>query len=97
MEYNVTYTLCDAEIPVLCDPANITFTVTAVNDAPIVDNDTNTTTEDNPTVGGDLTDAGDIDPDGTPLVVTTTPVSGPTNGTIVINLTERMCTHQIQT
>jgi hypothetical protein len=33
------YTLCDAEIPVLCDPANITFTVTAVNDAPIVDND----------------------------------------------------------
>jgi hypothetical protein len=46
---------------------------------------TNTTTEDNPTVGGDLTDAGDSDPDGTPLVVTTTPVSGPTNGTIVIN------------
>jgi hypothetical protein len=30
------YTLCDAEIPVLCDPANITFTVTAVNDAPMV-------------------------------------------------------------
>jgi hypothetical protein len=29
-------------------------------------NHTNTTTEDNPTVGGDLTDAGDIDPDGTP-------------------------------
>ncbi|MCI4443282.1 MAG: gliding motility-associated C-terminal domain-containing protein, partial [Lentimicrobium sp.] len=56
-----------------------------VNDAPIVDNDVNTTTEDNPTVGGDLTDAGDFDPDGTPLVVTTTPVSGPTNGTIVIN------------
>jgi hypothetical protein len=58
---------------------------------------TNTTTEDNPTVGGDLTDAGDSDPDGTPLVVTTTPVSGPTNGTIRSTLTERMCTHQIQT
>jgi VCBS repeat-containing protein len=28
----------------------LTITVTAVNDAPIADNDTNTTTEDNPTV-----------------------------------------------
>jgi len=65
--------------------ANELITVTPVNDAPIVDNDVNTTTEDNPTVGGDLTDAGDSDPDGTPLLVTTTPVSGPTNGSIVIN------------
>jgi hypothetical protein len=47
----------------------------------MVDNDTNTTTEDNPTVGGQR--CGDSDPDGTPLVVTTTPVSGPTNGTVV--------------
>ena len=50
-----------------------------------MDNDVNTTAEDTPTVGGDLTDAGDSDPDGTPLVVTTTPVSGPTNGSIIIN------------
>ncbi|MDP4865791.1 MAG: Ig-like domain-containing protein, partial [Crocinitomicaceae bacterium] len=41
--------------------ANLTVNVTPVNDAPIVDNDVNTTTEDNPTVGGDLTDAGDSD------------------------------------
>jgi gliding motility-associated-like protein len=55
-----------------------------VNDAPIVDNEVVTTTEDT-AVSGDLTDAGDSDPDGTPLTVTTTPVDGPINGTIVIN------------
>jgi gliding motility-associated-like protein len=58
--------------------------VTAVNDAPVVDNEIETTTEDTP-VTGDLTNAGDTDPDGTPLTVDTTPVSGPSNGTIVIN------------
>jgi gliding motility-associated-like protein len=62
----------------------IFITVTAVNDAPIVDNETITTNEDTPATG-DLTDAGDSDPDGTPLTANTTPVSGPTNGTIVIN------------
>ncbi|MCI4443283.1 MAG: tandem-95 repeat protein, partial [Lentimicrobium sp.] len=79
----ITYSIMDANGDI--STATVSFNVTAVNDAPIVDNDVNTTTEDNPTVGGDLTDAGDFDPDGTPLVVTTTPVSGPTNGTIVIN------------
>ena len=81
----IPYTLCDAGMPVLCDTANITFTVVPVNDPPVVDNDTNITNEDTPTVGGDLTDAGDFDPDGTALTVNTTPVSGPSNGTIVLN------------
>jgi gliding motility-associated-like protein len=80
---SISYTILDANGDT--STATVSFNVTAVNDAPIVDNDTNTTTEDNPTVGGDLTNAGDTDPDGTPLLVTTTPVSGPTNGTIVIN------------
>ncbi|POS00503.1 VCBS repeat-containing protein, partial [Flavobacterium croceum DSM 17960] len=80
----LTYELCDAGTPVLCDTAVITFTVTAVNDAPVLTNDTATTLEDNP-VSGDITGAGDTDPDGTPLTVTTTPVSGPSHGTIVIN------------
>jgi hypothetical protein len=39
--------LCDAEFQYYVIPANITFTV-AVNDAPMVDNDTNTTPEDTP-------------------------------------------------
>jgi gliding motility-associated-like protein len=62
----------------------IFITVTPVNDAPIVDNEVITTPEGTP-VSGDLTDTGDADPDGTPLTVNTTPVSGPSNGTIVIN------------
>jgi gliding motility-associated-like protein len=83
----ITVEVCDSgtPLPKRCVNQTLTITVTPVNDAPIVDNDVNTTTEDKPTVGGDLTDAGDSDPDGSALVVTTTPVSGPTNGTIVIN------------
>ncbi len=83
----ITIEVCDQGLPLpkICVNQTLTITVTPVNDSPIVDNDVNTTNEDNPTVGGDLTDAGDSDPDGTPLIVTTTPVSGPTNGTIVIN------------
>jgi hypothetical protein len=52
--------VCDLGTPgVSCTNQTLTITVTAVNDAPIVDNDSNiTTTEDNPN-GGDLTDAGD--------------------------------------
>ncbi len=80
----ITYTIQDNS-GATSNQANLTITVAPINDSPIVDNDVNTTTEDTPTVGGDLTDVGDIDPDGTLLVVTTTPVDGPNNGTIVIN------------
>ena len=69
----------------ISNQALITITVIPVNDSPVVDNDVNATTEDNSTVGGDLTDAGDSDPEGTTLVVNTTPVSGPSNGSIIIN------------
>jgi CshA-type fibril repeat protein/VCBS repeat-containing protein len=81
---SIPYTLCDAGTPILCDDAIISFNVTAVNDAPKVDNDNNTINEDT-LATGDLTDSGDSDPDGTPLLVTTTPVIAPINGTIVIN------------
>jgi gliding motility-associated-like protein len=81
----VVVSICDAGTPgVICVNDTIFITVTAVNDAPIVDNEVITTPEDT-AVGGDLTDAGDSDPDGTPLTVDTTPLSGPSNGTIVIN------------
>jgi len=63
--------------------ADLTVVVTPINDEPIVDNENDTTPEDTP-VSGDLTDAGDSDVDGN-LVVNTTPLVDPTDGTIVIN------------
>jgi gliding motility-associated-like protein len=82
----IVVSICDAGLPLpgVCVNDTITVTVAPVNDAPIVDNEVVTTNEDTP-VAGDLTDAGDSDPDGTPLTANTTPVSGPSNGTIVIN------------
>ena len=64
--------------------AMITITVNAVNDAPVVDNDVANCAYNTP-VTGDLIDAGDFDIDGTTLLANTNPVSGPSNGTIVIN------------
>jgi gliding motility-associated-like protein len=63
--------------------ATITITVTAVNDAPVIDNDAVTISY-NGSGSGDLTDNGDSDVDGN-LVVNTTPISGPNHGTITIN------------
>lgn len=77
------YQICDNGSPALCDTAIVNITINAVNDAPVVD-DENVTATFNTPVGGDLTDAGDSDVDGN-LVVNTTPVDGPSNGTIVIN------------
>jgi gliding motility-associated-like protein len=54
-----------------------------VNDGLVVDNEF-ITTDFNTPVSGDLTDIGDSDLDGN-LVASTTPVDGPSNGTIVIN------------
>jgi hypothetical protein len=74
--------LCDAGIPVLCDPANITFTVT-VNDAPIVDNDVNTTTEDTPV--WEQIDQRQIATQTEHINSKYNTSSGPTKGTIVID------------
>ncbi|MFN5878367.1 MAG: gliding motility-associated C-terminal domain-containing protein, partial [Flavobacteriales bacterium] len=63
--------------------ASITVTVSPVNDIPVVDNEVHVTGFDTP-VSGDLTDSGDFDVDGN-LVVNTIPVSGPSNGEIIIN------------
>ena len=81
----VIYTVCDNGLPLPVECVNDTLfvTVTAVNDPPVIDNEYLTTNVNN-SVGGDLTDSGDFDSDGN-LVVTTTPTSGPTNGSIVIN------------
>ena len=81
----VIYTACDngLPLPVICVNDTLFVTVNPVNDPPVVDNETLTTSLDIP-VSGDLTDAGDSDVDGN-LVVTIIPVDGPDNGGIVIN------------
>ncbi|MGR3734651.1 tandem-95 repeat protein, partial [Pseudophaeobacter sp.] len=78
----INYTVNDND-GATSNTAVLTVIVTPVNDPPVVDNETHTTPEDTP-VSGDLTGAGDSDVDGN-LVVTTTPLTGPNNGSIVIN------------
>lgn len=81
-DWNASYTVQDNDGAV-SNIALIVIEVTCVNDAPIVDNETFTITEDTQ-ANGDLTDIGDTDVDGN-LIVNTTPTVGPTNGSININ------------
>jgi len=78
-----TYEACDGGTPVLCDMATVFITVEPDNDAPIAQNDIGITNEDTP-LSSTLA-ANDSEPDGDNLVYTTTPVTGPTDGTVVIN------------
>ncbi|KAI9549273.1 hypothetical protein GHT06_007214 [Daphnia sinensis] len=81
---SLVYSICDLASPTYCDTAVVYIKVLPLNDAPVVDNELITTNEDT-AVTGDLTDAGDFDPDGTTLTANTMPVDGPNHGTIVIN------------
>ncbi len=70
------------------DVGEVTITVTAVNDPPVAQDDAFTTDEDVQLAGNVLADNGsgiDDDVDGDPLTVNTTPVTAPTNGTLVLN------------
>ncbi len=67
-----------------CPDAFDEVTITRINCAPVLDNEFHVINEDNSAIG-DLTNAGDFDPDGTILTANTVPVSGPANGSIVIN------------
>ncbi len=81
---SIQYEICDSSTTTkLCDTAWVYITITPVNDPPVVDNEMHTTPEDTP-VNGDLTDAGDSDPDGTALTANTTPVDDANNGSITI-------------
>ncbi len=44
-----TYDICDVDGD--CDPATVTITITAVDDAPVANDDSNTTDEDTPVSG----------------------------------------------
>ncbi|MDZ7900148.1 MAG: Ig-like domain-containing protein [Arcicella sp.] len=68
----------------LCTSVTIPITVTPVNDKPMAINDVNVTPKATPVSGNVLTN--DKDPDtGQTLTVTTTPVTPPANGTVVLN------------
>ncbi|MEJ1239811.1 Ig-like domain-containing protein, partial [Chryseolinea sp. T2] len=80
---NNTYTVYARSTTALCTVSQ-TGVVVKCNVPPIVANKTATTNED-VVLTGDVTIVGDSDPDGTVLSVNTTPVVGPSNGSIVFN------------
>jgi gliding motility-associated-like protein len=88
---SICLTVCDNGIPSLCDNTIIRIIVTPVNDPPIAVNDNYTTTEDstiNVPVGSGVRVNDNDNADNNPvtsLTVTTTPLSGPTHGTITLN------------
>lgn len=90
-DYNGTdsfvYEVCDDAAIQECSTANVTITINSVNDNPVAVNDASVPDpiEDTPYSGFDLllndsdVDAGDL------LAVSTTPVSGPLHGNLVLN------------
>ncbi len=79
----IKYQICDINPNIKCANAFVYITVAPVNDFPTVDNETHVIDEDN-NANGDLIDAGDVDPDGSGLNAKTTPLVGPSHGTITI-------------
>jgi gliding motility-associated-like protein len=79
-----TYQVCDNGTPSECASAVVNITVNAINDPPLAANDIASTNEDSPLNGSSLL-TNDSDVDGNTLTINTTPVSNPTNGTLVIN------------
>ena len=73
-----TYTVSDGTA---ADTAEVTITVTPVNDTPVADDDFYTTAEDTPSTGNVL--ANDTDADGDRL--TATLAQGPLHGTVTLN------------
>ncbi len=76
------YEICDGGIPELCDTAIVNIIIESVNDAPIAEDDTYSTLEDTPISDDVSVNDSDVDH---PIVVTTTPVTPPANGTLVLN------------
>ncbi|WP_147678517.1 Ig-like domain-containing protein, partial [Algibacter pacificus] len=81
------YTVCDNGVPQACDATIVTIEVLAdpsldINEV-IANNDTATTEAGTP-VDGNLI-VNDFDPEGDNIIINTTPVEVPTNGTVVIN------------
>ena len=77
------YEVCDDGSPSLCDRATVNITVGAVNDPPVATDDEGETEFETPVSGNLITN--DEDPDGDNLTVSTTPVTPPSNGTVILN------------
>lgn len=87
-EDSFTYRICDDGTPVLCDEAVVTITVLPDyngpnNDPPFAGDDAALTPMNVPVSGNLLTN--DFDPNGDNIIINTTQISGPSNGTVVIN------------
>jgi len=81
----IVVNICDngTPLPPICGFDTLIITINPVNDEPIIENETVTTTVDNPVSGNFLTN--DVDPDSTTITIEVIPVTEPNNGTIVIN------------
>jgi len=77
------YVVCDNGIPSLCDTAEVIITINPANDRPVAVDDVNTTEEDTPVDGLVLPNDSDVEMSN--LIVQTTPVEAPSNGTVVLN------------
>ncbi|WP_084650896.1 Ig-like domain-containing protein [Runella zeae] len=81
-----TYRVCDSGTPSLCTTATVDLNIyatEALNLPPVANSDVFTRTPTGPATGNVLIN--DIDPEGGTLIINTTPIVGPTNGTVVIN------------
>lgn len=64
----ITYSICDTEVPSLCDTATIFITIIGINDAPIAQNDTVCIVEDTAAILIAV-EMNDTDVDGDPLTI----------------------------
>ncbi|UYQ94638.1 Ig-like domain-containing protein [Chitinophaga horti] len=77
---SLVYQVCDNGTPSLCDTAVLKFTVTSVNDAPVALPDT--LYSNGGAIAGSVVD-NDVDPEGDDM--STSMVTAPVNGTVVLN------------
>jgi gliding motility-associated-like protein len=75
------YQVCDNGVPSLCDTVTVTFTVNAVNDAPVGVGDAYITDEDVAVLGNVLTNDTDVEGD----ALTVSLITAPVNGNVVLN------------
>jgi gliding motility-associated-like protein len=80
---SVKVEVCDSNPVPTCTTMTLHITVNAVNDGPVLNIGTVNALVNGTVTGNTL--VGDVDPEGTDLVVSTTPVSGPLHGTIQIS------------
>ncbi len=78
------YQVCDNGSPIKCSTAKVFVKVEEINDLVVIDHEIVVMDED-ASFSGDLTDAGDSDPEGTELLATITPLVAPANGILAVS------------